>query len=76
MSEANIDVSATCPHCNVSVVTDDQSDEASVVYCPQCKEEFGSWGEVKAKMQQFGVDHLKEQLGNAFKGLKGWTVKS
>jgi Zn-finger nucleic acid-binding protein len=73
--EPDLKITAQCPDCKINVVADDESDETSVVYCAKCKEKFGTSGEVKAKMQKAGVDHLKGQLNDALKGIKGWTVK-
>ncbi|NTJ63522.1 hypothetical protein G6M50_38175 [Agrobacterium rhizogenes] len=73
--QADLNVTAMCQDCRIGVVTDDKNDDESVVYCPQCKREFGSWGSVKAKMQKAGVDHLRGELKKAVKGLKGWKVR-
>ena len=75
MSEDQINVGAQCmKHTpSVPVVVDDENDDASIVRCPECGEQYGTWGEVKQAMQDAAADEVQNMLDETAKGMKGWT---
>ncbi len=44
-----------------------------VITCNGCGA-TGRYGDVQAAAIRLAKDHVQEALGDAFKGLKGWTV--
>lgn len=76
MSTDKIEVKFTCEQCGGTVleIPDDHTDD-SIAKCKSCGVEFGRWGDIKAKAIQLAKGEVTSMVENAFKGLKGWTVK-
>lgn len=50
----------TCTKCNAFLVVADINDDAATVHCPECKKEFGKWGDVKVAMVAKLAEPLKD----------------
>jgi hypothetical protein len=57
-------VTATCTAHEppIEVHVEDKEDDASRVFCPECNQEFGTWGDVKKKMVQAAKDQIYDEL--------------
>jgi ribosomal protein L44E len=75
MSEDKITINLECPKCHVAPHVDDESNDESAVYCPNCNAQFGTFVDVKAKARDAAKDKMQEMLRDAFKGRKGWSIK-
>ncbi|MDJ1632530.1 hypothetical protein [Rhizobium rhizogenes] len=75
MGEDRITIKLECPKCHVAPRVDDESNDDSPVYCPNCNAQFGTFGEVKAKARGAAKVEMQGMLRDAFKGRKGWTIK-
>lgn len=73
-----LNVTFECKSCGANPATlelpDDYTDD-SVASCKACGQQFGRWGDVKAKATEAGKDALVGMVKDAFKGMKGWKVK-
>lgn len=71
-----IKVTFSCLNCGGSILElpDDYTDD-STAKCKSCGTEFGRYGDVKAKAMDAAKNEVSAMFRNAFKGLKGWTVK-
>lgn len=75
MSQPDMTASATCTAHDPAVPlhVQDENDDSSRVTCPECQTDFGTWGEIKAKM----LEAAKEKIGNDFKDAMkraGWET--
>lgn len=71
MAKDQITVNLECPKCKVAPHVDDESDDGSMVYCPECGNKFGTFGDVKAKALDAAKSKAQDMLRAAFKGRKG-----
>lgn len=73
-----ISVTFECKTCGakpaVLEVPDDHTDD-STVKCKACGQEFGRYGDVKAKAREMAAEEVRAMVKDTFKGLKGWKMK-
>lgn len=76
MSTDQVEVTFKCQVCGGSVLElpDDHTDD-SIAKCKACGQEFGRWGDVKAKAKKAVAVRVMGDIKNAFKGIKGWKAK-
>jgi len=76
MTTDSVTVKFTCTQCGGAVLElpDDHTDDSTAT-CKQCGVELGRWGDIKAKALQATRDHVAGMMKEAFKGIKGFTVK-
>jgi len=76
MATDSVEVKFTCTKCGGTVLKlpDDRTDD-SIATCKQCGVELGRWSDIKAKALQATKDHVTGMMKDAFKGIKGFTVK-
>lgn len=76
MADDKVSVTFTCSKCGPTVLElpDDHTDD-SIAKCKICGAEFGRFGDIKAKAVETVKAEVVGQFKDAFKGLKGWTVK-
>jgi DNA-directed RNA polymerase subunit RPC12/RpoP len=74
------DVTLKCSQCgnDVSPVIENPTDE-SIIVCPSCSQEIGSWADIKATVHASLLEKykegLKESIGASVKGIDGVTFK-
>lgn len=68
-------VAATCTKCDVPVVVEDENDDTARVSCPECGQDFGSWGDVKSTMTAKAEEALKDELRESVKDHPWITVR-
>lgn len=76
MADDVMTASFTCSICGPTTLElpDDYTD-ADHAKCKQCGADFGSYGDIKKKALKAAKAEIQNQLNDAFKGLKGWTVR-
>ncbi len=52
-----------CVDCGAAVTVDDASNDASLVVCPNCGRQFGTWGEVKQAITDEAAERISKALG-------------
>jgi hypothetical protein len=76
MNDGTLNLTFKCKKCGGTVLSlPDNATDDSIAKCKSCGHDFGRWGDIKIAAKQTAVDHLRGQLRNVFKGLKGWTMK-
>lgn len=72
--KVDLTVTAKCPKCDVPVQYDEEQGDAAVVSCPECKDEFGTHGEIRKRALAQAKTHVQKEmrrvLGKAGRGLK------
>lgn len=77
MTMDQISVNFTCRNCGCTVVSiEDDANDQSVVSCRDCKTEFCTYGELKAKARDMAAAEMKKAFRKSFSGLKGWKLKT
>ena len=76
MADDQIEITFKCLKCGGTVLSlpDDYTDD-SIASCKSCGQEFGTYGEIKAKARDEALAAVTARLNESFKGLKGWKVK-
>tara|TARA_R110002124_G_scaffold14948_1_gene65914 strand:+ start:341 stop:571 length:231 start_codon:yes stop_codon:yes gene_type:complete len=76
MAEDQINVTFECLECGGTVLSlpDDHTDD-SIASCKSCGQEFGTYGDIKAKARDMAAEEVSAMVKGAFKGLKGWKVE-
>jgi hypothetical protein len=76
MAKDQLKFTFECKKCGGTVLElpDNYTDD-SIAKCKSCGTEFGRYGDIKAKAIEMGKEHVRGMFRDAFKGLKGWTVK-
>jgi late competence protein required for DNA uptake (superfamily II DNA/RNA helicase) len=75
MAKDRISVKFKCKKCDVSPHVEDENDDSSKVYCRECGNAFGTYGEVKAKALKLARDQAQNMLRDAFEGRKCFKLK-
>lgn len=75
MSDGEVEITFECLSCGGTILSlpDDYTDD-SIASCKACGQEFGRFGDVKAKAVQELSDRVRKQFRDSFKGLKGWKL--
>ncbi|TWI29735.1 hypothetical protein IQ24_03552 [Paracoccus sulfuroxidans] len=70
----NINVTFKCLSCGtdpISLTTDDDvATDDSLVRCKSCGQEFGRYGDVKAKAKEIAAEKLRGMVRDTFKNIK------
>ncbi|MNT87690.1 hypothetical protein D3C72_2281390 [compost metagenome] len=76
MSEDHIKVTFTCKTCGGTILSlpDDHTDD-SIASCKACGQEFGRFGDIKAKAREAALADMQGRIRDIFKGRKGWKLK-
>ena len=59
----NDTLTAVCNKCDTAVQIDSRNDDHARVHCPVCGSDFGTWGEVQARMSEKHDQPLTDRSG-------------